>query len=418
MLTEDSPFTPGVPVPVEFFVGRAEQVERLRSVWRESSATKVPRVAFVAGERGIGKSSLASFVRFLVLRDGAQIATHVHLGAATGLPEMAKKVWEQVLNDSADRPWHRRLVEALGKRVAQVGLFGVTLELQMDQSELEGLARRFGQELRQLLRQTGDPSKAPLIILDDINGLAESPAFANWLKSTVDEAATARERLPVTFVLVGLEERRRSLIRLHPSLARMLEVVEITPWDPAETADFFRQAFGRAGRALEHEALMLMVACSGGYPMLAHEIGDAVYRVDQDRRVNAEDAFSGLRQAAEVVGRKHLQPHVFDAIRSPRYLSILRRAAKLGYSFTLRELRARLNDTEEKALGNFVARMKRLGVILPEREAGSGGYRFSNLLHHMYFLMEALGEEQLSTVLTYTRQIVSGTAGPGPSSSG
>lgn len=404
MLTEDSPFTPGVPVPVDFFVGRAEQIERLRRMWRECSSTRVPRVAFVTGERGIGKSSLAAFVRSLVVRDGAQIASHVHLGAVTNLPEMAKKVWEQILNDSADRPWHRKVLDALGRRVAQVGLFGITLELQMSQSELEGLASRFGQELRQLLRQTGNASLAPLIILDDINGLAESEAFAHWLKSTVDEAATALERLPVTFVLVGLEERRRSLIRVHPSLARMFEVVGIAPWHPTEAADFFRRAFGRARREVNDEALMVMVGFSGGYPMLAHEIGDAVYRVDQDGKIDAQDAFTGVRQAAEVVGRKYLQHQVVDAIRSPRYLSILRKAARLGYPFTLHELRKQLTESEQRALRNFITRMKNLGVIVPSDEHGRGTYRFTNLLYQTYFFMEALRNERLQAVLSYIKE--------------
>ena len=47
-----------------------------------------------------------------------------------------------------------------------------------------------------------------MIILDDLNGLAESHEFANWLKSLVDEIATSGQRLPFLLVLVGLPERR------------------------------------------------------------------------------------------------------------------------------------------------------------------------------------------------------------------
>ena len=48
----NSPFTPGSPVPVELFVGRERQIrELIRYAGQVSS-----------GDRGIGKSSLASFL--------------------------------------------------------------------------------------------------------------------------------------------------------------------------------------------------------------------------------------------------------------------------------------------------------------------------------------------------------------------
>ena len=53
--------------------------------------------------------------------------------------------------------------------------------------------------------------KSLFLILDDINGLAGSADFANWLKSTVDEIATSRQKTRLCILVVGPDERRRDL---------------------------------------------------------------------------------------------------------------------------------------------------------------------------------------------------------------
>ena len=68
MSPESSPFRPGQPVPIEFFVGRVNEIERLHGMVKASTRGRF-KIGFVSGERGIGKSSLASFVRFLSERE-------------------------------------------------------------------------------------------------------------------------------------------------------------------------------------------------------------------------------------------------------------------------------------------------------------------------------------------------------------
>lgn len=79
MKAEQSPFTPGQPVPIEFFVGRVKEIEQLVSMIRAATAGKF-RVGYVAGERGIGKSSLVSFVRHLAERVEQTAGAHVFFG--------------------------------------------------------------------------------------------------------------------------------------------------------------------------------------------------------------------------------------------------------------------------------------------------------------------------------------------------
>ncbi len=392
MLAETSPFTPGQTVPLEFFVGRIAEVERLRSMVRAAAQGRL-KIGFVAGERGIGKSSVASFVHQLCEREDSIAGAHVFLGGSNTIPDMARRSFDHLLKESIDKPWSEKVRVFFGDHVRKVGLFGISLEFNVKPEELGILAQNFIPSLRQLLNQLKDERKGLLLIFDDINGLADSAEFANWLKSAVDEIATANKPFPVCWLMVGLEERRQSLIKSQPSLARVFDIIDIRPWDEKETSEFYLRTF-RTNAAVEikDDALQALVRFTGGLPVIAHEIGDAVWRTASDQAVTLSEAMNGVFIAAEIIGRKYLQPQVSQALRSPRYRSILHKIAgdpTLNISFLRGEISKKLTAEEKKVLDNFLNRMKELGVITPDNTAGPGGYRFTNQLHRLYFHIES-----------------------------
>jgi len=387
---EYSPFTPGQPAPVEFFVGRLPEIERLKGLVAHAATGRL-KVVFVAGERGIGKSSLASFVRYLSERDHHVLGIHTYLGGASRVEDLVSRVFDRMVKDSEGRGFLEKIKNHLGPRVQKVGLFGVSLEFKASDQELGSLGRNFSRELSSVLAKLENGTKGLLLILDDINGLAGSEPFAHWLKSLVDEIATSGRPFPVCLLLVGLEERRQSLIALQPSLARIFDVVDIAPWSSKESGDFFESSFQKVGTKVDPAALNVLTTFSGGLPVLAHEIGDAVFKRDVDRNIDESEAILGVNDAADVVGRKFLQPQIMDEIRSQRYRAILRKMAKGPFEpgFRRSDLQERLEDAERRVLDNFLRRMKELGVVRMNPEGGRGAYHFTTVLHYLFFRMEA-----------------------------
>lgn len=385
-----SPFTPGIPVPVEFFVGRLDEVNQVKEKVASATAGRL-QVAFLSGERGIGKSSLASFVRFITERDNQVLGIHTFLGGVTLLEEMVRRVFDRLLKESVGKTWHEKVRQFFGNHIREVGLFGVSVEFGASMRELDRMAHDFAPSLRRLVERLREEKKGIFLILDDINGLAGSAEFANWLKSLVDEIATSSEPLPLCLLAVGLEERRQSLISLQPSLARVFDLVEIEAWTYDETRTFYETAFSKVGMSIDQDALRTLGDYAGGLPVLAHEIGDAVFKFDRDGHINNDDAVNGVINAAEIIGRKHLEPRVFQAIRSPRYRTILRQLtrAPFGVEFQRSEVLKHLSGDEIKVLDNFLRRMQQLGVLTKNPERGPGAYRFANILHYVYFFLEA-----------------------------
>jgi hypothetical protein len=108
--------------------------------------------------------------------------------------------------------------------------------------------------------------------------------------------------------------------------------------------------------------------------------------------IDEDDALYGIFTAAEVVGKKYLDPKVYRAIRSERYRSILRKLGEtwdFSGSFKKKEVEAKLTQSEKKVFHNFLRKMRELGVIESDLESGRGAYRFVNDLYPVYLMLES-----------------------------
>lgn len=388
----DSPFRPGSPVPVELFVGRQEQIEEILRYVRATVSGKQENV-FLTGERGIGKSSLAAYLRQLVASKENVLGVHVFLGHVETLEEFVRCVFEAILKEARTQRWYDRIAGFFGKYVREIDLFGVSVSFAPPQDDLKELVRGFPEALWNISERVHEERKGLFIVLDDINGLAKRPDFANWYKSFVDYAATHYKHYPVLIMPTGIPAIRDALSSHQPSLMRVFRVVDIAKLSDAEVRDFFQRAFEKVNMTVEPDALSSLVRYSSGLPIFMHEIGDAVFWVTKDNTITPADAATGIVNAAESIGRKYLDPRVYRAIRSPRYISILRKLGEqqpIRRVFTKRDLEAALTSDEKKVLHNFLQKMRALQVIEQDPEAGRGCYRFTNEMYPVYIYMESM----------------------------
>lgn len=394
MNSDSSPFSPGQPVSPEFFVGRSEEIKDLISMVKATTTSGRFRIGYVGGERGIGKSSLVNAVSYVMTgEDSSLLGAHVFLGSVTSLDDMVFKTFECLIRESSRNPtWYSRVKQVFGDKLHQleldVGFPGVSLSVGLNFKNDEDkalLTRHFVPSIENLI---GD-DQSILLILDDINGLAEANEFANWLKSTVDECSLSNIRLCV--LIVGLEERRRQLAGNQESLARIFRLIDIAPWSDEEVEEFYKNNFERANATVDSNALQLLIQYTGGLPVLAHEIGDSVWRIAKDYNITYDNVVEGIRQAATIIGLKFLEPQMLGAIRSETYRSIFQKlSASLSNMPEMRfrrgDLIQKLTPAETKSVDYFLKRMTTLGVI--EKDSNiRGSYNFPNQLYALYFFM-------------------------------
>lgn len=369
MLKGKSPFYPGQPVPVELFVGRSSQVDRIMQRGVAQVSQGKPTSIFLQGEYGIGKSSLASFAQWLAEKEHGLLGIYAPLGGAKNLQDIAPIVMQAVMSSGIfDSMRLEKVGDWLGKYIGKQGLFGFTLNFEALKPDSPILATPFGmlQFLSEARKRLGDGLKGIFLVLDEINGITGDDAFAHFIKGLVDNNALSKAPLPLLLMLCGVEERRREMIQKHQPIDRIFDVVEIKPMNPEEMDEFFIRAFTSVGMGIDQEALKTLRLYSAGYPKIMHLVGDAAYWIDKDGIVDHEDAFRAVISAAEEVGTKYVDQQVYRALRSEDYHSILAKIAKIGpeqMRFTVAEVSAGLNDKEKKKFHNFLQRMKRLNVI-------------------------------------------------------
>lgn len=384
-----SPFTPGSPVPVALFVGRARQISEVVQYVRQTLSGKQENI-FLSGDRGIGKSSLISFIRYFVSSKEDILGIHVFLGGVESLDELMRRIFAQLLKETQTQKWFNKIKHLFGTYIEKVDLFGISLNFSPPAQYLIKLSSNFSEAVFNLIDKIKNEKKALFIALDDINGLAEKEEFANWYKSFVDEVATKYKYFPVSILLIGLPEKRDRLSTLQPSLMRIFRVVEIEKLIDIEVDEFLRTAFRQASKEIEPKALDTMVRYSSGLPLLMQEIGDATYWTDSDGVIGESDAYEGIMVAAERIGRKYLDPKIYHTIRSSAYRSILRKMGKsFSRNFTKSELELKLNEKEKKVFHNFLKRLRELGIIETDFERGRGAYKFINELYPVYIGMES-----------------------------
>jgi hypothetical protein len=395
-----SPFFPDQPVPVELFMGRAEQLQHLMTRAVGQVAEGKPVSVFLEGEYGIGKTSVARFAQWLAERNHGLLGIYATLERAESMDDVGAAVLEATLRSGAYNPkLGEKIREGFAKFVGEQSLFGVAIHAEALRKEAPNVTRGLLPFLtRTLERVRADGARGIFLVLDEINGIVNNPKFAPFLKGIVDSnAAISLEKptLPLLLMLCGVAERRRQLIAQHEPVGRIFDVVSIERMTEEEMTGFFHKAFDSAHFVVEPGAMDVMTHYAAGFPKIMHLIGNAAYWLDRDGRIDKDDAMNAVALAAEEVGKRYVDQQVYAALRSADYRSILAKIARLGpdaMSFTKGDVVKGLTEKEKGKLNNFFQKMKRLGVLRSGEVQGE--YVFNVRMVRLYIWLQSLQKEK------------------------
>lgn len=394
-----SPFYPGQPVPVDLFVGRQEQIDRILRRGAGQVAAGKPIAMYVQGEYGIGKSSIAGYVQFLAEHEQGLHGIYAPLGGARSIDDAAAAVLEATIRSGAFDPKRSEKIRAwLAKYIGKQNLFGLTIDFASLRQDAPNLSTPFGMLdfLSQNYHRLKDTGVTGIfLVLDEINGMTADPQFAHFIKGLVDTNAMAKEPVPLLLMLCGVEERRREMIRNHQPIDRIFDVIEIEPLSVVEMREFFERAFHSVQMSVEDDAMGMLTHYSAGFPKIMHMVGDAAFWIDGDGTIDKKDAGAAVLVSADDVGKKYVDQQVYRALQSADYRSILAKIGKMGpdsMSFTRDEVASGLSLSEKGKFDNFLQKMKRLNVIRSGENRGE--YVFNVRMVRLYIWLRSLGPEK------------------------
>jgi hypothetical protein len=394
-----SPFSPDQPVPVELFVGRMEQIQRIMSRSVNQAAGGRPCFVFLEGEYGIGKTSVAKFAQWLAEKDKKLLAIYATLDRAESMDDIGVAVLDGTFKSGVYDPGLGEKIRAgFAKYVGEQTLFGVTIHAEALKKEgprvTQGLLSFLGQTLK---RVKDNGIQGVFLVLDEINGIANNPKFAPYLKGLSDvNAPTTPDNpsVPVLIMLVGTEERRWELSSHHPSVAGIFDLVRIERLSNEEMESFYTKAFESVKMTVDRAAMDTLTHYAAGFPKPMHIIGNAAFWLDTDGHIDKDDAWDAVIAAAEDIGRKYVDRQVYQAFRSKDYRSILNKIARSGLemSFQKKDIAKALTQSEQKKLGNFLTKMKSLKVLRGGEVQGE--YFFNMRMVRLYIWLQSLRQEK------------------------
>ena len=223
--TKESLFQPGQPVSADRFKGREEIIKEILKYFPAVKSGN-PQHFFITGKRGMGKTSLANFISDFANKNYSMVTAHVMNDGVHSIDDLVIQIIERILNSIKSEKWSEKIFGFLEDHIESVGFGGLNIKFKPSESELNNMKDNFAFYLTDLLNNFKDKDGL-FIVIDDINGLSDTPEFANWYKSFTDTLAISVENAPICIMLTGYPEKFMKLYNHNPSFNRIFHVLEL-----------------------------------------------------------------------------------------------------------------------------------------------------------------------------------------------
>lgn len=389
-------FSPAAPVDrQDLFSGRTDQIRSLLEVVNDRG-----RHGVIYGERGVGKTSIAS-VGALIVQSGTLLAVKVNCAETDTFETIWKKVLSRVMFQQT------RAVPGFEGEVETTPAAATSL-LPPDPTSHD-----LEMAISAITRTT-----ELAVFIDEFDRVPDKTVhskMADAIKAFSDQG------LRVTVVLVGVADDVGQLVAEHASIERGLTQIQMPRMSPNELRDVIKRGLNVLDMTIDEPARERIVWLSQGLPhythLLTQEAAKALLWSDGvgATNISSVDVLAGMRKA---VGNspQTLTKRYHQATSSPRdrtlYPDVVLAAAvtqgdDLGYfaPAQIREPMREITGRHDLEIPAFSPHLHKLcepdrGAIL-QRTGTPRRYRFrfSNPLLQPYSLMKALADGNTTTDL-------------------
>lgn len=289
-------FTPSAPIAVaEMFAGRQEQAIKIVDAIGERG-----RHIVLFGERGVGKSSMAQIIRFMIPAGPRQVR-HIRVQAFPGdtFSTVAKRIFSEI---------HFEADYGEGRRAYAVSEF-YPKEVTIDNFLLE-------------MKQFSE-AEIPLIIVDEFNELDDEDAsitFSNVIKALSDTGSN------VTIFIVGVADNVTDLMERHESIQRCTEQILMPRMSVPERREVLEKRLTQLGMTIDGDGKWKIVNLSKGLPAYVHALGKyaAISALTSGRlNITESDVDSAINDVIKA-SQQTLRDNYETAIRSNNARALFR----------------------------------------------------------------------------------------------
>lgn len=418
-----NPFKPNYPVPHGLFVGRSSEIKRLQSQFLQTRAGQ-PTNFVITGERGIGKSSLLLFAKFIatggVPINGKKLnflVIDTDIDSNTSQLGLVKKIELGLRRELGESESARKFLSDAWSFIKRCEVAGVKInkiqESKLDETALE----EFSYSLADICKRvTGHESGKTifsssydgiLILIDEADNSPPTLDLGSFFK-LLTERLQRRGCNNVMVGLAGLPEIRNILLSSHPSSLRIFEEIRLERLSEPEVNSVIDICLSDANKknstptTITNEARKILVKFSEGYPHFIQQFGYCAFAVDKDDNIDTADCFDGALGkggAMELIGDRYYRDKFYNKIQKESYRQVLRIMAEKGGKkwITKKEIRSKFRG-KETVLNNAIKALRDRHIII-SKEGVIGVYGLQYWGFALWIKLYTTDPEQLKLSL-------------------
>jgi AAA ATPase-like protein len=299
-----NPFTPHQPIDPIFFAGRADEVLKINSALQQTRYQKTQHV-LLTGERGIGKTSLAIYARYLARSPNEAFKSDFRFATAyysverdQALSDICRGLTTKLL-DGVEGGLAKSCFEKLKKlnlhfaiQVPGVGeiAIGNQSEGAVNESYLQS---DFVKALEEFWEDAKETHNGILLIIDELHNLASFEGLGSFFK-VVSESLAVDGYRQIMFMTIGLPAVSAKISDDDPSAPRIFSYVELRRMTQNESVAVLNTCLSGTGKTITEQAAYNIARNAGGFPYFLHQLGYDAFEVDTDNAIDENDAVAGL----------------------------------------------------------------------------------------------------------------------------
>jgi len=374
-----NPFNPNMTVTPSLFAGRTAMVmsmlRKLEQVKNGQSSSFV-----FTGERGIGKTALAKFVKFMATKNDPDFSS---LNFVTSYYAVEKDqdfeyVLQAILNQLTDQ-LPQNTLDRLGKRLGDffkngkfaIGAFGGQLEIQKSQSvqnqHLKDIAVSIFTNILKGLEESESKNNGILIIIDEVHNLANLSGVAMLLRN-IATTLDVNNLGKVSFLIIGYPYAIDSFFEGDPSAQRHFDPMFLVCMPLAEAKEILIKGFTESAVEYDQGDLDNFIVFTGGYPHAIQVLGHNVVESAEGNKITSASWVQGIHKTAlELATKDFSNFYKFDKKPTSKelFMDIL---AVIGKPITRQELSEISDDTN---LSRTINELKKIGAIKENKETSA-----------------------------------------------
>lgn len=417
-MARTNPFNPHSPVNPGMFAGRIHEINGLEAALRQTRAGR-PRNFLLTGERGIGKTSLLEYLRFVATgridADGDKfnflvVTTDIeHSTSRVGLVRRLERELERALGRTEKA---RKYLAEIWQVIRRFEVAGVKLRDATQVPDQEALVDELAHSLAETTKAVTDPSAGRtfgskfdgvLVVLDECDKASPSLALGGLLKLLLERVQRS-DCANFMLCIAGLPSVREVLHESHQSSLRLFDEYLLERLSPGDCRFAVNACLEEANRqnvlqtSITEEGLATLIHLCEGYPHFVQQMGYCAFDKDADQVIDPDDVIAGAtgqRGAIEQIGNRYYRNDFYEKIQKDSYRQVLRiMASRLDGWISKDEIRSQLSGSETTL--KHALHALRTRNIIQDKEGERGVYRLANKAFAWWIRLQNNSPHQLT----------------------